>query len=123
VTTGRFDAGRGNENPWCIETYSPGHTTGDPWDLIFNRYLKGLSDKVDGLGGDASNVPASPNDKWMDDPGGQPGTPGEIPNNLTEITGEIKDAIHCIGRHSENIGCIRLKKITLDIHFKDKDCC
>jgi hypothetical protein len=96
---------------------------GDAWDLIFNRYLKGLSDKVDGLGGDASNVPASPNDKWMDDPNGQPGKPGDIPNNITDITGDIKDVIHCISRHSENIGCIKLKKITLDIHFKDKDCC
>ena len=41
----------------------------DPWRLIFNRYIKGLSDKVDGLGGDAATVPASPNDKWLHDSG------------------------------------------------------
>ncbi len=37
----------------------------DPWRMIFNRYIKGLSDKVNGLGGKADNVPASPNDKWL----------------------------------------------------------
>jgi hypothetical protein len=94
----------------------------DPWYKIFNRYLKGLSDKVDGLGGDATNVPASPNDKWMDDTGGTP-TPQDIPNNFDDITSDIKGIIQCINRHKEHINCIKIKKITLDIQFKDKDCC
>jgi Domain of unknown function (DUF1929) len=94
----------------------------DSWYKIFNKYLKGLSDKVDGLGGDATNVPASPNDKWMDDGAQVPGKTG-MPNNVDEVTGDIKDAIRCIEKHAENISCIKVKKITLDIHFKDKDCC
>ncbi len=94
----------------------------DSWYKIFNRYLKGLSDKVDGLGGDSTNVPASPNDKWMGDGTQVPVLPG-IPNNLDEVAGDIKDAINCIGKHAENICCIKVKKITLDIHFKDRDCC
>lgn len=96
--------------------------TGTAWDLIFNRYLKGLSDKVDGLGGDASNVPASPDDQWMGD-GNQPGSPATVPNNLGEITGELKDLIQCVSRHTDHISCIRVKGVTLDIRFKDKDCC
>lgn len=95
---------------------------GDAWYKIFSRYLKGLSDKVDGLGGDATNVPASPNDRWMDNTAESPTAP-DVPNNLDEITGEIQDAIRCIGKHAENISCIQVKKITLDIHFKDPDCC
>lgn len=94
----------------------------DSWYSIFNKYLKGLSDKVDGLGGDASNVPASPNDKWMGDGIGTP-NPGGVPNNLDEITDDIRDAIRCIGRKTENISCIKVKKISLDIHFKEGDCC
>jgi hypothetical protein len=39
----------------------------DPWRLIFNRYINELADKVNGLGGDATTVPASPNDKWLGD--------------------------------------------------------
>jgi hypothetical protein len=93
----------------------------DTWYKIFNRYLKGLSDKVDGLGGDATNVPASPNDTWMDD-GGKPTTP-DIPNNINDITDDIKGILKCINRHKDHIDCIKIKKITLDIHFKDKDCC
>ena len=93
----------------------------DSWYKIFNKYMKGLSDKVDGLGGDATNVPASPNDKWMDDGMHTQTTPG-VPNNLDEITGDIKDAIRCISKHAENISCIKVKKINIDIHFKDKDC-
>jgi hypothetical protein len=96
--------------------------SGSGWDLIFNRYLKGLSDKVDGLGGDASNVPPSPDDRWMGD-GDQPGSPPTIPNNLSEFTGDLNDVIQCVSRHSEHIGCIRVKGVTLDIRFKDKDCC
>lgn len=94
----------------------------DSWYKIFEKYIKGLSDKVDGLGGDATNVPASSNDKWMDEGVLTPTSPG-IPNNVNEITDDIKDAIRCIGKNAENISCIKVKKITLDIHFKDKDCC
>ncbi|ESU20475.1 hypothetical protein FEDK69T_29980 [Flavobacterium enshiense DK69] len=39
--------------------------TTDPWRLIFDRYITGVSDKVDGLGGNASNVPAAPDDRWL----------------------------------------------------------
>jgi hypothetical protein len=39
----------------------------DPWRLIFNRYIVGVSNKVNGLGGEASSVPASSNDKWLND--------------------------------------------------------
>ncbi|MDH7459833.1 DUF1929 domain-containing protein [Chitinophagaceae bacterium 26-R-25] len=42
----------------------------DPWRFIFNRYIKSLSDKIDGLGGDAAEVPPAPNDKWL--LGGEP---------------------------------------------------
>lgn len=37
----------------------------DPWRLIFNRYIQGISDKVDGLGGDSGSVPAAPDDRWL----------------------------------------------------------
>ncbi|MEO8515752.1 MAG: hypothetical protein ABI426_03365, partial [Flavobacterium sp.] len=37
----------------------------DPWRMIFNRYIKSTSDKINGLGGDASTVPSSYNDKWL----------------------------------------------------------
>jgi hypothetical protein len=43
----------------------------DPWRMIFNKYIKSLSDKINGLGGDASVVPASANDKWLYDNGSE----------------------------------------------------
>lgn len=94
----------------------------DSWYKVFNRYLKGLSDKVDGLGGDATNVPASPNDKWLGDVTPSPTSPG-VPNNLNEITSDIQDAIRCIEKHAESLSCIKVRKVTLDIHFKDSECC
>lgn len=48
----------------------------DPWRLIFNRYIKALSDKIDGLGGDAAAVPPAPHDKWL--PGSETGQDGLI---------------------------------------------
>jgi hypothetical protein len=94
----------------------------ESWYRIFNKYLKGLSDKVDGLGGDASNVPASPNDKWMDVE-----TPGhnhpDLPDNLIQIVDDLKRINKCISKSSEKVSCIKVKKVTIDIHFKDNDCC
>ncbi len=94
----------------------------DPWYQVFNRYLKGLSDKVDGLGGDAGSVPAAPDDKWMEKLPGKP-TTVDIPNNLEEVGKNISDIIRCINQHGDSISCIKVKKISIDIHFKDKDCC
>jgi hypothetical protein len=37
----------------------------DPWRLIFNRYIAGVAAKVDGLGGDATQVPPASDDRWL----------------------------------------------------------
>lgn len=92
----------------------------DSWYLIFNKYLKGLSDKIDGLGGDAGSVPASPDDRWLDYKNPLSARP-EIPNNLTDVVNSLKNTIRCIGEQSQTIGCIRVKSITLELKFKD-DC-
>jgi hypothetical protein len=55
--------------------------------------------------------------------GNRPGVPAIVPNNLFELTGDLKHLIQCVSRHTEHIGCIRVKGVTLDIRFKDKNCC
>ncbi|MDH4472915.1 MAG: galactose oxidase early set domain-containing protein [Fluviicola sp.] len=44
----------------------------NPWRLIFNRYIQSLSDKVNGLGGDADEVPAATDDRWLYNTNKQP---------------------------------------------------
>lgn len=66
----------------------------DPWRLIFNRYIKELSNKVDGLGGNASLVPASPDDRWTVD------TVPENPGSSSGETGKLGRLIELCCRKS-----------------------